>query len=183
MNTADTMANARDMPTPTSEAKRARSGLPSPSAWPTRVIMPMPKESGTMNTSEAKLSAIWCADTVTTPKRAISRLTAPNTETSAKYVTPIGTPSLTMLQISGQCGHSQRENGYVWRYTGAMRTHRIIAIRSSHMTMALEMAQPMPPSLGMPNWPKISTQFIATFTARPIRAITITGLVWLMLAL
>ncbi len=44
----------------------------------------MPKLSGTMNTSEAKLSAIWCAETCTTPKRATSRLIRPKALTSAK---------------------------------------------------------------------------------------------------
>eukprot|EP01032_Pedospumella_encystans_P036122 gene36122-40858_t len=42
-----------DIDTPTQEAKRARAGLPSPMAWPTRVMRPMPKLSGTMNTASS----------------------------------------------------------------------------------------------------------------------------------
>jgi hypothetical protein len=45
-------------------------------------------------------------------------------------------------------------------------------------------AQPTPPSpAGRPKWPKISSQLTTTLKASPSSAITITGLVWLMLAL
>ena len=111
MQAAETTAAVSDMATPTQEMKRARRRLASPTAWPTRVTSAMPKVSGTMNTTDEKLRAIWCADTCTTPKRATSRLITPKALTSAKYVTPIGRPRRSMGPMADACGHSQCVNG------------------------------------------------------------------------
>jgi len=60
------------MATPTQARNRASCGSCAPSAWPTRVSSASPRLIGTMNTSEAKFSAIWCAATCAVPKPATS---------------------------------------------------------------------------------------------------------------
>jgi hypothetical protein len=64
-----------------------------------------------------------------------------------------------------------------------MRIHSTIASRSSQTTVPVATAQPSAPIFGKPRLPNTSTQLTITLTTRPMMAITITGLVWLMLAL
>ena len=57
-----------------------------------------------------------------------------------------------------------------------------IAPSISHMPMPVPTAQPTAPSFGSPRLPNTSSQFTTTLNSRPNSAMTITGLVWLMLA-
>ena len=57
-----------------------------------------------------------------------------------------------------------------------------MAASISQTPLAVETAQPSAPSLGKPKLPKMNSQLTTMLYSSPQRAMTMIGLVWLMLA-
>ena len=75
-------------------ARRAPGMSPRPTACPTSTAAAAEIPSGTMNVSEARLIATWCAAIGMVPRRPINSATVPNTPYSITFWSPIGIPAV-----------------------------------------------------------------------------------------
>ena len=69
--------------------RRAARRSPLPTAWPTVTAAAAPTASGTMNVSDARLIATWCAASSTVPMRPMSSAMTPNAAASSSVACPL----------------------------------------------------------------------------------------------
>jgi hypothetical protein len=131
--------------------RRTPSASPRPTAWPTMTAAADETPSGTMNVSDARFNAIWCAATCATPSQPIRSAMTLNAPPSSIICAPIGSPSFDMRRIgrrSSRFGAISRKYGFSVRQPSAS----ISTAMSQRLTVVAH-AEPSTPIGGKPRLP------------------------------
>ena len=88
---------------------------PAPMRCATSVLLALPSASGSMNSSDTRLAAIWWPATGVAPRREMKIAMKAKPVTSTPMPRPIGTPRRSSARIDGPCG---------LRTSGASRSKR-----------------------------------------------------------
>ena len=90
---ATTIATPAPISTPCQPSRRASARSRAPMRCDTSVIDACASDNGSMNRIAARLAAIWCPATGSTPRRAMKTAIRLKPLTSIRIVAPIGSPS------------------------------------------------------------------------------------------
>ena len=127
----------------------------APKAWPILTVAACPSPSGTMKAREPICSATVWASSVAGPISPMTSVAAQKTPTSAAIIAPIGRPSRQSAASSPQSGRQGGENRRRRRIRGSITEYAMRSANISVCDSVVAKPEPMIPSAGMPNLPKM----------------------------